>query len=82
MDEYETRYQTKMDTISKMTALKNLIGPKAIGDKFTGAQYTQDEMGIQEMRKQFHKYLLDSQSPNGPAPMDLNAIMSNRGAHR
>ena len=28
------------------------------------------------MRKQFHKYFLDSQSPNGLAPMELNATMS------
>ena len=34
VDEYETRNQKKMDTISKMTALKILIGPKVTGDKF------------------------------------------------
>ena len=43
VDECETRYQTKWDTTSKMTALKILISPKVTGEKFTGAEYEQDE---------------------------------------
>ena len=63
VDEYESRSQTRLDTLSKMTALKILIGPKGTGNKFVGAEHTQDETKCQEMRKQFHNYLLDSRPP-------------------
>ena len=38
VDENETRYQTKLDTIIEMTVLKILIGPKVTRDKFIGAE--------------------------------------------
>ena len=66
-EKYETRYQTKLDTISKMTALKIPIGPTVTGDTFIGAEFTQDKMEFQEMRKHLHNYILDSQSLNEPA---------------
>ena len=43
VDENETRYRTKLDTTSKMTALKSAMG----------AEHTQDEMMFQGMRKLF-----------------------------
>ena len=78
MDEYETKCQTKLDTTSKMTVLKILIGPRVTGDKFGGAEHTQDEIGFQETRKHVHDSVIDSQSTNGPAPMEINSTVSNR----
>ena len=77
MDEYETRYHTKLDTMSKVTALKIFLNPKVMGEKFNGLEYEQDATGQQEMREQFHHYLLDSQMHNGPVAMKFNAIMDN-----
>ena len=75
MDDYESRYQTRLDTISKMPALKSLIGPRVRGDKFIGAEYMQDDMGLQETCKQVHNFLFDSQLLNWPASMEITAIM-------
>ena len=45
VDEYETKYHTKLDTMSEVTALKMFINPKVTGDKFNGLEYEQDETG-------------------------------------
>ena len=54
VDEYETRYHTKLDTISKVTALKIFISPKVTGEKYTGTG-----------GNWIYHILLDSQMLNG-----------------
>ena len=51
MHEYETRYHTKLDTVSKMTALKILINREVSGEQFIAFAYEQDETEYQERRK-------------------------------
>ena len=79
MNENETSYQTTLETIRNMTALKILISPKVTGEMLIGVVFEKDETGYQEMRKQFHNYLLDSQMLHGPVAMELNAIMDHTG---
>ena len=51
--------------------------PEGKGVKYMGIEYEQDETGYQEMRKQFHNHLLESQRSIGPVTLELNAIMDN-----